>query len=67
MIIIIRETNEMRRLQKEYFRVRSSFILSKCKSQECKVDKLISDFCIMYASTNSQQIKVDNIQSKIKF
>ena len=35
---------EMRNLQKEYFKTRSSIILKAAKEAERKVDKMIADF-----------------------
>lgn len=49
---LINATAEMRRLQKEYFKCRSSLILTQAKKAEAKVDGIIQD-----EINKSQQIK----------
>ena len=40
----IARVKEMRALQRDYFRYRSSALLSKCKELEREVDRMIEDF-----------------------
>lgn len=40
----ISAVEEMRRLQKEYFKYRSSGVLQEAKQAERKVDQMIADF-----------------------
>ena len=40
----ISKVEEMRKLQKDYFRVRAPSLLSQCKKIEREVDKMIDDY-----------------------
>lgn len=63
IIKLITEAQEMRRLQKEYFRTRSQYILKQCKHKESIVDRLLVEVIAENAelSENSKKPQPESI------